>query len=200
MPEHTVKEIKKDIYLMLHRSLEMLELTADAFVHGTSSKLTEAMDISAEIHSKEDALTGSLAKLSSTNDDARAILSVPASVEKIASAIEQIIGHTRQKIKENMLFSDKAVQEIKLLFTKTEAVLKKTADAAATGSQATLEAVTKDSDAVVKMAIDFATEHEDRLISGEASPKSSTVFLSILTIFEYLAWNAKEIVKKTAGR
>ena len=183
MPELTVKEIKKDIYLMLHKSLEMLELTSEAFMKNTLSKLNEAMDISAEIHSKEDALTASLAKLSSTHDDARTILSVPVSVEKIANAIEQIVGHTRQKIKENMLFSDKAVQDFKLLFTKTGAVLKKTADAVATGSHAAVEAVTKDSDTIVHMAMDFATAHENRLTSGEASPKSSSICLSILNIF-----------------
>jgi len=31
MPPKTVKDIKKDIYLMLHKAQEMLDLTADAF-------------------------------------------------------------------------------------------------------------------------------------------------------------------------
>lgn len=200
MPEQAIKEIKKDIYLMLHKCVEMLNLSADAFVKNTPSKLAEAIEISKEIHAKEDALTAALAKMGSSHAEARTILAVPAYIEKIAVSIESIIDHTRQKAKEDILFNDKAIQDAKLLFTATQDVLKKTADITVKSSTTAADGIMRESDKIVRMSLDFATAHENRLISGEASPKSSSVFLFILYTIEDLVWFAKEIVRKMTGK
>lgn len=198
MPEQTVKDIKKDIYLMLHKSQEMLDLTADAFAKNKASELDEAMEISKEIHTKEDGLTTALAKMASSNSEARAILSVPAHLEKIATSVERIIDHTRHRIKEGLLFSDKAVQEANKLFTAAKDVLKKAGEAVVAGGAARADAIVKESDKIVTMTNDFSTAHENRLVTGEASPRSSSTYLCILYAFEDLAWHIREAVKKLA--
>lgn len=200
MPELTTKDIKKDIYLMLHKSQEMLELTADAFNKNRTPKLEEAMEISREIHTKEDALTAALAKIASSNNEARTIVSVPAHLEKIATSIKRMIDNTQTRIKEGQLFSDKAIHEAGTLFTTTREILKKAGDTIVTGNKAASEAVMKESDKLVRMANDFAAAHEQRLVSGEASPKSSTTYLCILYAFEDLAWHLKETVRKLTAQ
>ncbi len=196
MPAKTVKEIKKDIYLMLHKAQEMLDLTADAFMKSKPSKLDEAMEISKEIHRNEDDLTEALAKMAPGNGEARAMLTVPSHLEKIATSVERIIDHTRSRIKDGMLFSDKAIQETGVLFKSGEDILKKAGDAIVTGNKTAADAVMAESDKMVRMANDFSTAHENRLASGEASPKSSTTYLCILYAFEDLAWHSKETVRK----
>ena len=139
MAEQTIKDVKKDIYLIMHKALEMVELTEDGFTKSKLSALDQADELAKEIHAKEDALTSPLAKLASANSEARAILTVPSHVEKIATSIKRITENSRARIKEGMLFSDKAILETGKLFTKTKEVLKKAGEAAVTGAPATIE-------------------------------------------------------------
>jgi Na+/phosphate symporter len=200
MLDPTVKDVKKDIYLAMHKAQSMLELTEDGFMKSKTSSLDQADELAVEIQAKEDNLTAMLAKMASANSEARAILTVPAHIEKIAISIKRIGENSRSRIKEGMLFSDKALLETGKLFTKSKDILKKAGEAAVTGSPATLQAVLADSDALERMANDFATAHEERLVSGECSPKSSSTYLCILYAFEDMGAHIKNTIKKLAGK
>ena len=198
MPEQTVKDIKKEIYLIMHKAQEMLELTEDGFTKNKLSALDQADDLAKEIHAKESLLTGTLAKIASSNNEARALLTVPSHIEKIATSIKRIAEGSRARIKEGMLFSDKAILETGKLFTKTKDVLKKAGESTITGAQATIDSAIAESDTIERMANDFATAHENRLITGECSPKSSSTYLCILYSFEDIGGYIKDTVKRLA--
>lgn len=200
MSEQTIKDVKKDIYLIMHKALEMVELTEDGFTKSKLAALDQADELAREIHAKEDTLTSSLAKLASTNSDARAILTVPSHIEKIATCIKRITENSRARIKEGMLFSDKAILETGKLFTKTKEVLKKAGEVAVTGSSATMQTVVAESDAIERMANEFATAHEDRLVTGECSPKSSSTYLCILYAFEDMGAHTKDAIMRLASK
>ena len=123
MLEQTIKDVKKEIFLIMRKAQEMLELTEDGFAKGKLASLDQAEDIANEIHVREDALTATLAKMAASNTEARAILGVPAQIEKIATAIRRINDNSRTRIKEGQLFSDKAIMETGKLFTKSKEVL-----------------------------------------------------------------------------
>lgn len=199
MPGDAIKEIKKELYLMLHKSREMLELTEDAFAKNRVSPLDQAEELSREIHSKEDALTEKLARLASSAPEARAIVSVPGHIEKIATIIKRVQDNIRIRIKEGMLFSDKAILETGAMFAKTKDVLKKSGDVVVTGARTGAEEIIAECDAIERMASDFTTAHENRIVSGEASPKSSTVYLCILYAFEDMAGHIKDAIRKIGG-
>jgi Na+/phosphate symporter len=196
MPEQTVKDLKKEIYLMMHTAQEMLELTEDGFMKNKLTSLDQADELAKDIHVKEDALTTSLAKLAATNDDARALLTVPSHIEKAATSIKRITENSRLRIKEGMLFSDKAISETGKLFTKTKDVLKKSSEAAVTGARSALETSSTDADAMERMSNEFSTAHEDRLVTGECSPKSSSTYLCILYAFEDMGGHIKNAIKR----
>ncbi len=200
MAEQTVKDVKKEIYLIMHKAQEMLELTEDGFMKNKVAPLDQADDLANEIHTKEDVLTATLAKMASTSNEARSILSVPAHIEKIATSIKRINENSRSRIKEGLLFSDKAILETGKLFTKSKEILKKSGEAAVTGAPATLSAVLAESDALERMANDFATTHEERLVTGECSPKSSSTYLCILYAFEDMGAHIKNTLKKLSGK
>ncbi len=196
MPEQTVKDIKKEIYLIMHKAQEMLELAEDGFTKNKVSALDEANDLSQEINAKEHDLTGTLAKMSSSNNEARSLLAVPSHIEKISKSIKRIVESSRERIKEGMLFSDKAILETGKLFKRTKDALKKAGEAVVTGAQATIESAIAESDAIESMANDFATAHENRLVTGECSPKSSSTYLCILYAFEDMGGHIKDAVKR----
>ncbi len=196
MPGEAIKDIKKDLYLMLTKSREMLELAEDAFAKNKISVLDQADELSREIHSKEDALTERLAKLAPQNPEARSIVSVPAHIEKIATVIKRVVDNIRTRIKDGMLFSDKAIHETESMFSKTKDVLKKTGEFVVTGGNKGAKEIIAESDAIEKLTSEYTTAHENRIITGEASPKSSTVYLCILYAFEDMAGHIKDIVGK----
>jgi len=195
----TVKDVKKDIFLIMHKAQEMLELTEDGFAKNKLAALDQADDLAKEIHAKEDALTATLAKIAAANSEARTLLPVPAHIEKIATSIKRITESSRARIKEGMLFSDKAILETGKLFAKTKEVLKKAGEAAVTGAKATVETTLADSDAIERMANEYATAHEERLVTGECSPKSSSTYLCILYAFEDMGAHIKDATRKLSG-
>ncbi len=196
MSEQTVKDVKKDIYLIMHKTLEMLELTEDGFTKSKISALDQADELAKEIHAKEDLLTATLARMAAANSEARTLLTVPSHVEKIATSIKRITENSRARIKEGMLFSDKAILETGKLFNKTKEVLKKAGEAVVTGAKASVTGAVADSDTVERMANEFATAHEERLVTGECSPKSSSTYLCILYAFEDMGAHVKDAVTK----
>jgi len=196
MPDQMMKEIRKEIYLLIHKTEQMLELTEDAFTKNKAASLDQAESIAKEIRVQEDALTEKLAKMAASGGEARAILTVPVHIEKIAVSIERIISNIRVKIKEGLLFSDKALQETGRLLAKGKEVLKKAGQSVVTGSPESLETVRIDSDSIIQMSNNFATAHEDRLVAGECSPKVSSNYLCILYAFEDLASHARDAVNK----
>jgi len=200
MAEQTVKDLKKEIYLVMHKAQVMLELTEDGFMKNKLSSLNEADALANEIHAKEDALTATLAKMAASNDEARLILTVPSHIEKIATSIKRISENSRERIKEGLLFSDKAINETGKLFARTKETMKKASEATVTGAPATLETVLAESDALERMANDFATAHEERLVTGECSPKSSSTYLCILYAFEDMGAHIKDTIKKISGK
>ncbi len=200
MADQTVKDLKKEIYMVIHKSLEMLELTEDGFMKNKLSSLEEADDLADEIHAKEDALTTTLAKMAATSNEARSILAVPAHVEKIATSIKRINENSRSRIKEGLLFSDRAILETGKLFSRSKDILKKASEAAVTGSPTTFSTVLADSDALERMANDFATAHEERLVTGECSPKSSSTYLCILYAFEDMGAHIKNTIRKLSEK
>jgi hypothetical protein len=52
---------------------------------------------------------------------------------------------------------------------------------------------------VGKMAIEYATLHEERLIKGVCLPIASSLYLTMLNAIKSIAWNAKEIAIGLAG-
>jgi Na+/phosphate symporter len=200
MAEQTIKDLKKEVYLLMHKTQEMLELTEDGFMKNKLASLDEADELVKEIHTREDVLTATLAKMASTNSDARTLLSVPSHIEKIATSITRITDSNRTRIKEGLLFSDKAINETGKLFAWTTNVLKKAAEAAVTGVQTAIDTTMADADAMERMANNFATAHEDRLVTGECSPKSSSTYLCILYAFEDMGAQIKNVVSKLSGK
>lgn len=200
MAELSVKDVKKDIYLVLHKAQEMLELTEDGFMKNKIASLDRADALAGEIRTKEDALTASLAKMAGASSEARALLAVPGHIEKVSADIGRISDSSRTRIKEGLLFSDKAIAESAKLFAKSKELLKKTGEAAVTGAQTALNTIVSESDALGRMANEYATAHEERLVTGECSPKSSSTYLCILYAFEDMGASLKDAVRKLAAQ
>lgn len=196
MSAQSVKDVKKEIYLMLHKAEEMLQFTEEAFSKNKTPSLDQALELANEIHQKEDALTESLAKNASSDNEARSIIGVPSQIEKAVTSIERIVENTRIKIKDGLLFSDKAIDETNKMLSSAKDLLKKAGEAVVSGKKESTDTIVAGSDTLIRMADSFATAHEERLVTGECAPKASSIYLCILYAFGEMASYTKNAVRK----
>jgi len=180
----------------MHKAQEMVDLAEDGFMKGRLSSLNQAHELAIEIHTKDDVLVAALANIASGTREAKYLLSVPSHIESIASSIIRIIEGIRTRIKEGLLFSDRAMLELQRLFTTAKHALKKAGEAAVTGAKTTIQDVLGESDALGRMTNEFATAHEERLVTGECPPKSSSTYLSMLYAFEEMSAHIKHAAIK----
>jgi Na+/phosphate symporter len=200
MSDKDVKELRKEIYLLMHNIREMLEFTQDGFLKNRLSSLNQADDLSREIRVKAETLTAAIAKSASTDDQARSLLTISFHLDELRTSIGRIVENSRVRIREGLLFSDKAISEASSLFVKTDGILKNTADSAVTGSPAAVTNALEESESLERMTSAFATAHEQRLITGECQPRASSIYLSILYAFEDLRAHLKNAARKLPVR
>lgn len=100
----------------------------------------------------------------------------------------QVVGETlmalsspiSQKIKGGVLFSDKAVSQVNMLFDHQAGLLRSVMDVLKTDNAFLKRYIQEEGRKLVQSCNDFATEHEARLIEGVCLPQAAPLFLAIL--------------------
>ena len=113
-------------------------------------------------------------------------------IDKLSKLIDK-------KIRENILFSDKAVNETIFLLQRLIEILRPTADIILARNTFLRMYILESQVSVEKMATDYATLHEDQLITGDCTPAASSLYLKMLDAIKNIAWYTKEIAIKLAG-
>lgn len=109
-------------------------------------------------------------------------------LEVIRESLMQVVYAVQTKVNENVRFSEKAIEEIRFLFTELKELLRNTLDYLATGNKILakwLQEKSKEYEAVFKR---FAKEHEERLSEGICAPHSSTIYLFLFNNFYNIFW------------
>jgi Na+/phosphate symporter len=99
-------------------------------------------------------------------------------------------------VKENILFSERAIAEITYLLQRLKEIVKTATDLLHC-ENTILSSYVQESEAnLVKSSIEYATLHEERLIEGLCLPVSSSIYITMLDCIRNIAWHAKEIAIK----
>ena len=190
-------ESSKALISKLHELNQSAEkcmyLLQNAFIYHSSKSLDECESRTKEIRQNEKVLTGELLEGAKADPHITVYVSVPGHFERIGGFIEAISRSMRTKIKEGLLFSDRAVSEISFLLKRTEEVLQNTGDMILARNIIIREYVKESAAEISRSANEFATMHEDRLIAGVCVPKASPLFLELMDAIKGIAWHAKEI-------
>ncbi|MFQ5456156.1 MAG: PhoU domain-containing protein [Nitrospirota bacterium] len=181
---------------------EMITLVREGYQRHTMQSLIDAEKIAKKLHKSENKALEILIKESSGEGNiaylARSFIAIPGHLERIGDDIESIISCVKTKINEAILFSEKAANEHNLLFSKTSELMKSTEDIIITQNNVLINHVKKEVALFVRTADEFATEHEERLISGVCSPKSSSMYIDILDSLKEVVWHIGEIANKVS--
>ncbi|PKM83497.1 MAG: hypothetical protein CVU88_02695 [Firmicutes bacterium HGW-Firmicutes-13] len=126
------------------------------------------------------------------------ILSIINNLESIKYNVIKIMNQTQSKISEGILFTNKAVMELKELFESVLALIDDLNDMLMTENKVLIKHVIDTIKEIENTVQKYATEHEERLIIGECLPKSSTLYLLTLDSLRDILWHIKTIARELA--
>jgi hypothetical protein len=104
----------------------------------------------------------------------------------------------QKKIKDGVLFSDKAVSQTNYLFDTQTGLLRSMLDILKTNNEFLKRYTETEARNLIQACINFATEHETRLIEGLCQPQAAPLFLAILESMRLMGQQEMEIVQLLA--
>ncbi|GAB4390656.1 MAG: hypothetical protein Kow0025_24190 [Thermodesulfovibrionales bacterium] len=183
-----LKEIVSEVYEIFTGALASLDLLQEGFIYSNLKRLEEAGSALEGVRQGAGRLAGQ-----QKGEFGGAYACVPSHVERVARELERMVDALRRKAREDVLFSDKALNEVNFMFEKTRDILSNTRDMVLARNTIIGNYLVEAEHALGVLANDFSTRHEERLIEGLCLPKSSAVYIELLDAFKSIAWHAKEI-------
>jgi Na+/phosphate symporter len=184
---------------------EMVAAARDAFNRHSGASLERlkklAGELTLEIKSAEDYFSTMAAK---APENQRAsplrLQSLLTHVQAIGSNLEDLFTPLARKMKEGILFSDKAVAQANQLFDHLTGILRSTLDVLKTDNDFLKRYVVEEGQRLTQSCEDFATEHEARLIEGLCLPQAAPLFLALLDALRTAGQHAISIAKILSGK
>jgi len=101
-------------------------------------------------------------------------------LEVIRGSIWGLVEPIQKKIKDGVLFSDKAVSQSNYLFDLHSGMLRSILDILKTDNEFLKKYMVQEGRSLIQSCNDFATEHEARMIEGICLPQAAPIYINIL--------------------
>jgi Na+/phosphate symporter len=115
-------------------------------------------------------------------------------LRQVAQEMVDLRDPIHKKIKEAVLFSDKALAQTNALFDSQAGLLRSILDILHTDNDYLKKLVRDQAKHMQQKCADFATEHESRLIEGLCSPQAAPIFLALLEKFRQMAYGTGQML------
>ncbi len=189
-------EIKEKFLELCNQVEMMLKLIEEGFKRDNLESLKKAETIGEKLDVTSLELTKYLVE-ERADKYVQPFISIPGNLERIGDDMDSLVNCIRTKIKNNIMFSERAVSEVIKLLEITMGLLTCTGDCIITRNKILSTYIEKEGKKLGKLAIEYATFHEERLLSGTCIPKSAPIFLDILDSLRNISWHLCEIAKKS---
>ncbi|MDA8156971.1 MAG: hypothetical protein M0Z52_11080 [Actinomycetota bacterium] len=190
--------IVKGVFPDMIESLDCLREGARSGVYGP---LESAVARCRNIRVSEKALA-SMAGYARAVPAAADFASIPGHIGRISGYLQVIANAIAVKNRENILFSEKAMDEIDLLFARLRELMEMalTAVCGVSGEVAGgISGVERAAAVLDASAGEFLVFHEERLLEGLCLPKASSLYVEMVDGFKAISWHLKEMARKAAG-
>jgi Na+/phosphate symporter len=116
-------------------------------------------------------------------------------IQIIAQNLGALADPIQKKIKDGVLFSDKAVSQTNYLFDTQAGMLRSVLDIIKTDNEFLKRYTETEARNLIQGCNNFATEHETRLIEGLCQPQAAPLFLTILDNMRSMGQHEAELVQ-----
>ncbi len=191
-----MKKLLEEMYDMGRSAENCISLLQTALIYNSFTPLKDcALSVDA-IKTAEPELTNKITALAKDVVEIKPYISVPVHLLRIAEGIEKIAEQIEKKIKDNVLFSDKAMTEITFLLQRLSDIVMPTTDIILARNIILRRYVQESEAGIIQKATEYATFHEERLIEGLCLPIASSIYINMLDAVKTIAWHSKEIATK----
>ncbi|HHT9136357.1 MAG TPA: hypothetical protein ACFYEK_03840 [Candidatus Wunengus sp. YC60] len=195
-----IKSVLERIGGMCFRAESVLNLCMDGFMKHKVNLIDEAGKLCPALRDEGNELRKMLSKKASESDAnkelIKSLLSIVSSIEMAITGLDSTLQHVRAKITEGILFSDKAVGEVRLLFKETLDIVKTAGDTLVTRNEVLMNHVVDKYKNLNEIVEVYAEGHEERLIQGLCEAKHSPVYLNIMDSVMTVVWHVKQALIK----
>ena len=190
------KEMVQNLHVMFERAVPTLESMRQAFRAQNEGVLTEAEKNFVEIFQSSLPLTEAVMEKKEKNDVEKKLTLLLIPLQKIAAAIMNLIGKRKRIMDGSLCFTDKAVGEVEDLFLLLEEQFVDARDFIVTGNPLLKKRIETLCSQIAEAADHDATEHQNRLVTGLCSPRSSYYYLEIVDSFKNISRNLADLSGK----
>ena len=180
-----------------HESAKMVEMAFDSLLKHDRRTLDEAQKIGGLVVLESKLLMQNVLSEKEISNvlSTATIVEVLTEIQKIVYSADKMINNLRKKIDEGVLFSDKALAELKDIFSAVLNCLKTSHDLFLTQNPVLVQHILRQTERYDNITSKYAEEHQDRLIRGVCLPKSSLIYLLVLETLKDILWYIKCIAK-----
>jgi len=130
------------------------------------------------------------------NEEASLFVALLNHYQKIVFSMSRLSFLTMNKNMEGVLFTEKAVMELDVLFEGVKKLIANLYDVIITGNEVLADYIFNERERYRQLSRKFAQEHEERLIEGICQAYSSSLYLSFLDSFEDIFGHIQAIVQE----
>jgi len=174
------KELNQKLCDMFKDMVLVLEHTKVGFFTQNQTVLTEAETKLTEILRSNLPFTEELVKKQTKNDTEKKYVNLLPQLQLMAVNIRNLINEKKKKIESRLLFTDKAMNEIRELYTLLQDQFQDATDYIPTKNSHLRIHIKTGMESLFKKADEYVTGHETRLITGLCMPKASYSYLAIV--------------------
>jgi len=178
---------------------ECLTCLQKTFISNSREASMECREKLEAIRAGEPEMMKAIANSGRSGEEKEALKDVARHFLRICGHLDDMADTLLKKTRENILFSDRGVTEVSFLSQTLADILRATADLVLVRNPILIRYVLESETMVEKMTIEYATQHEERLIEGLCLPVAAPVFLSMLDAFKGIAREAKGIAERMAA-
>lgn len=195
MTDSGFKKDQSDILVPILNDLtEMILTLRNAFNRQNQSYLKETVNIQKRLEQDIAMAKKETKGLSADEKVLTRLQSILSHMELIQEAINELVEPLAKQIREGILFSNKGMMQTNFLFDHEAGIFRSMADIFMTENPVLQEYVLEKIEDMSKKCMDFATDHEARLIEGLCQPQAAPVFLAILDSIRTISHHEHDIV------
>ena len=192
----TVNFVVLSVNDMSRKTEDSISMLQNAFFYNKLHFIEDARALTETIREKEAILTAEIENAAEDSPDLEVYITIPKHLERISDHIDKIAENMSTKIKENILFSDKAMSEVTFLLQRTKEILNTLTDFILARNMFIANYLKESEQEIERSATKFSTLHEERLIEGLCTAKASGIFLNILGSIKVIAWHTRQIAEE----
>jgi Na+/phosphate symporter len=190
------KELTQQFQEVFEITLPILESARKAFLTDKDAVLKENLESFRKM--MRNRVTNVEKIFSEKEKDAveRRYINLVPPAQAIALGLENLLHKMETKVRWHILFSEKALMEIRNLYGIMESQLRNTKDYLITRNPHLLSAVRDGMEHMTKVADEYSVIHQERLISGICVPEASYLYIDMTDSFKRITKALVEFAEK----